>query len=125
MSNPSIVPTPASLTSNARTLAIRCTSDVKDFAISAEPAMPVIQLEVAVAGITPELTTTTMFEWTATLDFDPTQCLNGIPASFPPLVLHGVSTGGAFALRFPELRGGRLTVRTKATIAGVEILGER
>jgi hypothetical protein len=127
MLNPSANPRFGSLNADphAGIVAIRCTPDVSEFPITTAPAMPAIQVQASVLGITPDPTAITTFEWTATLEFNPTECRNGIPASFPPITLTGVSTGGAFAVRFTEIQGGRLIIRVKARVAGGEIRGER
>jgi hypothetical protein len=104
---------------------IACTPDLKDFPITTEPAMPVIQVQASLIGLRREITTFTMFEWSATLEFNATECTNGIPTAYPPLILTGTVAGGAFTIRFGEIRGGRLTIRVRARVDGSEIVGER
>ena len=104
---------------------IRVTPDVREFAISREPAMPVIQVQASVVGVPALASGVTMFEWTATLEFNPAQCPYGIPPAYPPLRLSGVSMGGAFAIRFGEIRGGRLTIDVRARVPSGEIVAQR
>jgi hypothetical protein len=103
----------------------RCTPNVKDFPITTEPAMPVIQVQASIVGMPAAATALTTFDWLATLEFSPAQCQNGIPPAFPPLTLSGLSLGGAFAIRFGEIRGGRLTIRVRARVSGGEMVAER
>jgi hypothetical protein len=127
MINPSVNPTFGSqhVGSHAASIAISYTPNLRELPITTAPAMPEIDVQAWIIGVPRELTTVTMFEWTATLEFNPTECRNGIPTSFPPVVLSGVCMGGAFALRFTEFQGGRLSIRVRATVAGDEIVGER
>ena len=104
---------------------IRCTPDTKEFVITQEPAMPVIGVQATVVGGPALASAVTMFEWTATLDFNPGQCPYGLPLAYPSLKVSGVSMGGAFTIRFGEIRGGRLTINVRARVPGGEIVGQR
>jgi hypothetical protein len=103
-------------------VAITCVPDAKEFAITTEPAMPAIQVKASLVGAT----AATSFEWTATLEFDPAQCTNGAKAAVnPPQTLTGIAPTGEFTVQFPQIRGGRLTIRVKARVGNEEIVGER
>ena len=104
---------------------IRCTPDAKEFAITREPAMPVIGVQASVVGVPSLASAVTRFDWTATLEYSPAQCPYGIPPAYLPLKLDGVSMGGAFTIRFGEIRGGRLTIEVRARVAGGEIVAQR
>jgi hypothetical protein len=110
---------------HAGAIEIKCTPNVTDFPITSEPAMPIIEVEASVLGLAPMAAAVTAFDWTATLEFNPAQCLNGIPAMFPALHQSGVALGGHFTVRFGELRGGNLTITVRARVAGGEIVAER
>ena len=110
-------------------LAINLDPDVKEFAITTEPKMPEIQVKVSLIDVgpgAPVATAMTMFEWTATLEYKPTDCKNGIGAAYEPLKASGISPGGWFTVQFNELRAGKLSISVKARApTGVVIMGER
>jgi hypothetical protein len=93
------------------------------FAISPEPAMPRIQALARIVGITPDPTSTTGFEWSASIRFDSAACPHGCKADGTSRVIAGPAitetvVGGAWTPRFPSLLGGELSLTVRATVAG-------
>jgi hypothetical protein len=127
MINPSATPRLGVMNTDAHagSIEITCTPDLREFPITTVPAMPLIQVQARVLGTTPTVSAITMYEWTATLDFSPAECTNGVGPPFPRQVLNGISRGGAFDVRFTEIQGGGVTIRVKARVAGGEVVGER
>lgn len=106
-------------------IVIRITPDRLAFPVSTAPAMPEIQVQAALAGVTPDPTAATPFRWTATLAFDARRCQSGVAAAAEYARLTGTAVGGAFRLRFAEIRGGTLTIRVTAEVGGRAYAGER
>jgi len=88
------------------------------FAITGQPAMPVINAEARITGLNPDPTLTTSFEWTLQIRFQASGCPNGRQVRNNQIDLDLVQTvtGGRFTPSFSSIRGGTLTLIVRATV---------
>jgi hypothetical protein len=90
-------------------------------AIDATPAMPAIDLEVAIGGLQVDPTPQTTFQWTAQLRFNPAGvCRHGPNRNFA-LDLNGTHVGSPIPIRFSTLMGGDLTINVTASVQSVNL----
>lgn len=104
------------------TLRIVAPTNNTQFVIDDTPRMPIVDIQVAIAGISPDPTPTTQFEWTAQIRFNPhaAGCHHGPDRDFA-MNVSGRQIGGNFPIHFPSFMGGDLTITVKANVAGREL----
>jgi hypothetical protein len=88
------------------------------FTISEAPAMPVIHARARISGVTPDPTPTTIFKWTASIDYNAAQCANGPARTIRHTPIVQAMPGGAFVPAFKQIRGGILTLAVEAHFGG-------
>jgi hypothetical protein len=95
------------------------------FFIDTTPAMPQVDVEVKVVGITPDPTRQTTFSWTVQVNFDEaTVCTFGKRGVVFTDSFTASSVGGRFTPSFPWIRGGRLTLTATASVNRMQLSAE-
>ena len=100
-------------------------TDIGDFAISPVPTMPLIfPLQIAVDGISPDPTPTTLFDWLVSVDYTPADdaTLGKPGASFSDSFTVNQVLGGSFTPIFPKIRGGNLTLAARGRLKTGELV---
>lgn len=77
--------------------------------------MPVIQAQARIAGLTPDPTSSTLFNWTVTIKFQCDDCTNGLNKEIND-EFRLTSRGGTCPITFPNVRGGDLTISVEADL---------
>jgi hypothetical protein len=85
------------------------TFDIAPGTAATGPQMPVIQAEACFQGLDPDPTATATFQWVVGIQFQCSDCKNGRAREINDQF--GFTTiGGKASIKFPRLRGGRLTI---------------
>ena len=91
------------------------------FAITDAPAMPQVVACARIAGIMPDPTPTTQFEWTVQIRYHARSCRHGPQRTINLPDSVQTALGGQFAPTFPAIRGGELTLIARATVNGTTL----
>ncbi|CAN5202227.1 hypothetical protein BH18THE2_BH18THE2_29390 [soil metagenome] len=91
-----------------------------DFAITDQPAMPVINAEAIITGVNPDPTPNTVFEWTIQIRFQAQQCLHGRNRAINLDLVQTVQ-GRRFTPTFNLIRGGTLGLIATANVSGRQL----
>jgi hypothetical protein len=68
--------------------------------------------------VTPDPTPTTIFKWTASIDYNAAQCANGPARTIKHTPIVQALPGGAFVPAFKQIRGGIVTLTVEAHFGG-------
>jgi hypothetical protein len=77
--------------------------------------MPVIQAEARFSGVTPDPTSSTTFTWVVKIQFQCSDCTNGLDKEIND-EFRVTSMGGRCPITFPHVRGGALTITVGADL---------